>query len=285
MRLGIIITCFFCFSLWAQESKEILVKSLQIKDAKKRKWQLQVYFNPTLTQYLNSNVKIQSSQMSGELFNAQIQQRHYFQQFNPQNAKNFLDFLKFFEEPTNKLGLELQYKDDYAVGLVYFHPKITFLEKDMINKNIRFKGNFQGQKIDDYINLSDFLTQFRLTGGFTNLEIYADKITRVMSYPGGGHIDLRTGLGIGMYIGYSYVAYKIPDTEEKLISTKKLTPIGVSTTLRNQLLYVFPKENFSINTSINLSAGYLKYQFADGYASHNNMNMQFSFGVSWKFLK
>lgn len=276
-------------SLEIPEGEERPLKALKFKDRwNKREWQLHFYFNPTLTYYLNSDVKIKSDDIDGELKDAQILQRHYFRQFNPKNAANFIDFWRFVDEPTNKMVLELEKKDQFAVGIMYFHPKITFLENGKINRDVEFEGNMLGEEIDGNIDLEEYMEQFRLTAGFANVELYADKVVPLARFKKGGGFDYRGGVGAGMYVGYSIVAYTDPDTGEKTTYTQdsKIRPIGFSASLRNQLMYTFPRENISVNGGANFSGGILKYKFADeGFAKHRNMNVQISFGFSWSFLK
>jgi hypothetical protein len=245
------------------------------------RWIFRLYFGPTTTAYANTDITINTPSLSANIENVTIYQRTSYEYYKVWEAGSFRKALKFIDEPTNKIFLELEKEGKFAAGIMYFHPKFLITNNGMLNDETKVGINFINEdKLIPAKQLNKLFESYRLTKGLINFEGYVDYVVTLKKNENGSCFEWKPGVGGGTYLGYVTLDGSGPQKKMLDDHTKdKIQPIGWSCSVNNKLVFKGPKQKMSVQLGHSFSYGQLQYDFLDGQASHRLVHNNLSLSV------
>jgi hypothetical protein len=217
---------------------------------------------PMRTQYFPTTIDIETSRVRGRLAITPVERTsmEYYDIFNNPQPEPW----RVIDEPSNSITLTYEnWEKLFAISLRERHYKMLMSDGDHTG---RFTGTMDGQYMDEDIVMSERFPSYKLTQGFANFEILAEKMA-ILTAGRLGTLIYAPGVGVGLYTGYGDVDYIPPgQTEVAENSSKAIKIIGKSVALSNRVSYFTPRDRFSLSLIHELMAGSLKYPMLDGHA-------------------
>jgi len=264
------------------------------------KLKIRIFFGNTRTAYLNTDIRVRLEDSDFTLHDTPIKARTSDRYFEVWKAKRFQDIFRFIDEPTNTFILSFE-KNKNAFSFTYFHPKylITWLwdepgTGEYHNPRVRITGNYQGNPLDEYINLAENYQNeevpafpvFRNTKRQVQLSLGYGRVITLFDPKKGSKIklDYTPNLAGGVHIGDSNLTYTpFVDGQKQWIEQVggKLTYQGFSLSLNNRLQISGKKDRFGLFIDHRLNFSKKKYPILEGTgeAGHFLNYNSFTFGL------
>jgi hypothetical protein len=185
-------------------------------------------------------------------------------QFYPRNSMEYYaawtrgwkGALRFLDEPSNTYFGEVRYRDQVALGIDVFHPKMFATE-------------------------SLGLSMIEITRGFLGIQPYVDAIVP-LSRGRAGTLSLRAGGGIGLFTGYATATQR--DASDRIVRTEHaLSIIGANATLRGGIEYRLPGDHLSLTAHAATTAGFLDYSMLGGQVFQSHLAVKGGLSLSATF--
>ncbi len=244
-------------------------------------WTYRFSFGPSRTQYFNTDLHIKTSKVRGTFYGVGLRERtsmEYYEVWKQKNPFNFID------EPTNTMVFSAENtRKKYALNLVVFHPKFL-IAGDGLNTDVHFKGEVEGEPVDERVDLNETFGQYQLTKGQLDVQGQFQKIIPIVESRKAGSLQYRPGAGVGVIIGSPYATY-INKKKESKEYKGTLAPTGASVSLSNSLTYVFPRDRLSLSFAHDFTAGFMRYTILDGKAVQELVYQNFNVSAGWRLHK
>lgn len=245
-------------------------------DPQGKKWKIKFYFGPAVTQYLPTTINIKSTDVNLRIRDFRFQDRNGIHHYDPSSWKSFEAAMKWADESTNKMVLQLQ-KGKNSIFISIFHPKFVTAQGFSDGNTGNARGTINGKEIDEKATIGkDVPVLIQETHRQMDWQIGYGREIAIFEN-GKSSLTYEPHVAAGITTGETNTGY-VDGSGDLHRGSGKHEVQGGNVSIGQKLDYSRGRVSVFLDQSLN--AAFIKHQFAeDGEASYDLMSNSVTLGV------